>query len=1034
MEIEIEAKRLDSDATIDGSLQSPVGFGPVVNAEFGSDLDRLNNLATVNSFIRSEHFVASSHRHTAGSIPEEADHGPVEPYATSVTPYVTEFKIVNDDGNHWHSMTVPEVLQRLGTSRNGLSQKEAARRLHVHGPNKMTEAKKTGFWKKLWNQVNSVVVFILFIAMIASAALKEWVEVALIIMVVSLNTIIGLIQEGKAEAAAEAIKSMLTSNAMVVRSGQRIAVDAQSLVPGDVVFVQSGDRVPADIRMFEVSSMQSFEAMLTGESLPVSKNVEVGAPNVGLGDRKCMVYSATSIVKGQGLGVVVATGDHAEIGKINQLLSQVEQVKSNLLQQIDVIGRWMGAIVFVIGVTAFVLSLTIRQASVGKAFTMAVTIAVAIIPEGLPTIVTITLAIAVSKMASRKAIVRQLACVETLGSVNVICSDKTGTLTKNEMTATVICTTEGLYDVTGSGYDPSLGTVKFPSENAKRLLGQSLMGGVLCNDSNLIHQDNMWVPVGDPTEVALLTVAEKAGLHVQQIRDLISRFSAIPFESEHKFMATFHKLVKEFDFAEEKDNRDGQLVMFVKGAPDKLIAACQRQMVKDSVKETAPIDSEFWLQNAAELSARGLRVLALCSAVVSEKDIEPFGTSVPPTFVTEQAPFLTMNMLVAIIDPPRDECIDAIKIAHKAGIVVKMITGDHAQTAVAIGKMLGIVDENHSMVVTGPELDKMSDDDLSEIILKCNVYARSSPENKIRIVKALQAKKQVSSMTGDGVNDAPALRAADIGVAMGITGTDVSKEASKIVLADDNFATILAAVEIGRQVWDNLRKILLLNQPTNFAQGLVVLFSIILNLPEPLSVIQVLYVNMITSVTIGLMLAAEPSEAGIMDQPPRRIGKQLIGKKFVWRSIIVSLILVTSVMASYDYAIILGYTPALARGVAFNTLVFCEMAYALNCRFVKRSSCHPRIFTGNKWCYVSIGIASVLQMFITYTPFVNTRIFSLDPLTGAAWCIVAVCAAITFVAIELEKLLIDPIMIPIIRPLFRRIGRCLPRAFRMEQR
>jgi magnesium-transporting ATPase (P-type) len=1028
--MEIEAKRLDSEVELDSQQSPAYSNAVVVNAEQGSDLDRLNNLATVNSFIRNEHFVPTNS--SGASMPPPGDHHEGDAYVVSHTPMASEFKIVNDDSNVWHSMTIPEVLQRLGTSRNGLPQKEAARRLHVHGPNKMTEAKKVSFWRKLWNQLNSVVVFILFIAMIASAALKEWVEVGLIIMVVALNTVIGLIQEGKAEAAAEAIKNMLTSNAMVVRAGQRIAVDAQSLVPGDVVFVQSGDRIPADVRLFEISSMQAFEAMLTGESLPVSKNVEVVAPNAALGDRKCMAYSATSIVKGQGLGVVVATGDHAEIGKINQLLSQVEQVKSNLLIQIDVIGRWLGVVVFIIGLAAFVLALTLRGESIGHAFTMSVTIAVAIIPEGLPTIVTITLAIAVSKMAARNAIVRQLACVETLGSVTVICSDKTGTLTKNEMTATAICTAEGIYEVTGSGYDPSLGTVKFPSNEVKALLQQSLMAGVLCNDSNLINQDLMWVPVGDPTEVALLTLAEKSSISIQKTRETVTRVSAIPFESEHKFMATFHKMTQQFDYVEQKD-ADGQLIMFVKGAPDKLIAACRRQMIKDSVKETVPIDSEFWLQKAAELSAKGLRVLALCSAVVSEKDIEPFGTSVPPSFVTEQAPFLTMNMLVAIIDPPRDECIDAIKVAHKAGIIVKMITGDHAQTAVAIGRMLGIVDDDHNMVITGPELDKMTDEQLSQVILKCNVYARSSPENKIRIVKALQAKKQISSMTGDGVNDAPALRAADIGVAMGITGTDVSKEASKIVLADDNFATILAAVEVGRQVWDNLRKILLFNQPVNFSQGLVVLFSIILNLPEPLSTIQVLYVNMITSITMGLMLAAEPSEAGIMNLPPRRVGKQLIGKKFVWRSIIVSLILVSMVLSAYDYAIILGYSPALARGVAFNTLVFCEMAYALNCRFVKRSSCHPRVFFGNNWCYVSIAVAGILQMFITYTPFVNTTIFSLDPLTGPAWGIVAVCTGITFVAIEIEKLLVDPIMIPIVRPLFHWIGRVVPRAFRLEQ-
>lgn len=1011
-------------------------------------------------------------------------------------------------------------------------------------------------------------IFVLLAAAIVVGALQEWIEFGLILGVIVINVFIGLLQEGKAEKAAEAIKAMLSANASVIRDGQRSTVDASLLVPGDIVIIKSGDRLPADLRMLECSNLQVLEAMLTGESVPISKNpTMVAAEAAGLGDRKNMCFSATTVSSGQGMGVVVATGDNAEIGKINKLVSQVESAKTNLVIQMEILGRWLAILVLIFAFTSWCLAYFKAGEPFAEAFESAVSIAVAMIPEGLPSLITIVLALGTQQMANNKAIIKALPAVEvgksssavnqriplilpfslplqTLGSLTVICSDKTGTLTKNEMTVVHLQTAGGhLYDVAGVGYSPQLGGFSYLGEDLRNdQLGPvqaALEGALLCNDSSLSYDGkSTFTPNGAPTEVALITAGVKATLNVDTLKKLKPRIGSVPFESEHKFMATIHE---ESDSAIDMNGivsmrgtkGQSKRIIFVKGAPDRLFPMCSSQAyiappaTNETIKngsakpqtlrrqashtpnspraphtagavppgileESQPFDLSYWEQSQEDLGVQGLRVLALCKAELPEgENLE----DLTPANLRKRAPFLTMVALFAILDPPRPEAIAAVKVAHTAGISVKMITGDHALTGLAIGKMLGIGGDNK--VITGPEIDAMSDDQLAMVVNTCNIYARASPENKLRIVKALQngpgpvglldgddeeddgpppssptgtmsergalSQRQRSlkitvptttvelspdfnkssvyegaradgdrvivnkeaaavpnsyhivAMTGDGVNDAPALKAADIGVAMGITGTDVSKEAAKMVLADDNFASIVMAVEEGRRVWDNLRKILIFNLPVNIAQGTSIFWSYVIGFHyAPLTAIQVLYVNMVTAITMGMALAAEPSEEGIMSRPPRRPGKRLLGKLVLWRCFFASSIIVVLVLGCYGWAAADGLSLRQQRAEAFNTLVFCEIGYAITTRFIKHSTLHPRVFRGNVWIWVSCLVTAVLQCVITYVPGI-AEFFQLDrDMQGHQWARVIASMLITYFIVEGEKALVDPFLMPYI--------------------
>ncbi|KAG2431550.1 hypothetical protein HXX76_009564 [Chlamydomonas incerta] len=1044
----------------------------------------------------------------------------------------------------WHAIpTGEEVVAELGSSvENGLSSAEAERRLQVFGPNKLTEVEKISFWRRLWNQLNNMIIALLFAAAIVEGALEGWAEFGLILGVIAINTALGLFQEGRAEKAADAIKALLSPNATVLRDGQAAVLPAEALVPGDVVLLKSGDKVPADVRLLSAVNLQVQEAMLTGESVPVSKVLHPAPPPAGLGDRKCMCFSATNVVSGQGRGVVVATGDSAEIGQINKMVGTVESARNNLVHQLEVLGRWLVLLVLIIGLVAFLLALLHADQGFKEAFESAVSIAVAVVPEGLPAMVTIVLAIGTTVMARNNAIIRQLPAVETLGSLNVICSDKTGTLTKNEMTVVALRTAATEYTVSGVGYEPvgefamlvpdaaakgtgdgaanGNGTRSQPLDGAQlTALQQLLKGTVLCNDSSLVkerpgevaiaidgdgaadgaaadkggkEQDQKapkaggavrYSPLGAPTEVALLTAAEKAGLPpAAELKAALPRVGTVPFESEHKFMATVHR---------EQDGGDGRskLIMYVKGAPDRLLPLCNSQIADNDLGRTSPLDPGFWKTQQAELSSRGLRVLALCrgelpedtdlsvlspawllsGGVIPEVAAAAAAEGKPPPPPVNQLQ-LSMVLLVAILDPPREEAVRAVGVAHKAGITVKMITGDHALTAVAIGRMLGIVpgaeemaaaaykaekeappakahddhDAHHAgsnavPVITGPQVDVMDDEGLQAVVLGCNVFARASPENKLRIVKALQALGQTVAMTGDGVNDAPALKAADVGVAMGITGTDVSKEAAKMVLADDNFATIVAAVREGRRVWDNIRKILIFNLPVNLAQGFSVLWSYILSLDNtPLTALQVLLVNLLTSVTLGLALAAEPPEPDIMERQPRRRGKRLVGKLLLWRMFFVCHVIVALVLGMFYWAGEDSSTPGggydlkQQRSEAFNVLVGAQIAYFVNCRYIKLSCFHPRVFFGNPIAYISIGLVAGIMVFVTYVPGVN-GFFSMDGMDGIQWARVVVCTAVVYVIVEIEKALVDPLFMPILRPVLAAIEDHTPDCMSVKQ-
>ena len=618
-------------------------------------------------------------------------------------------------------------------------------------------------------------------------------------------------------------------------------------------------------------------------------------------------------------------------------------------------------------------------------------------------------------MAKNNAIVKTLPSVETLGSVMVICSDKTGTLTKNEMTVVAARTSSQQYAVSGVGYDPAEGKVSGNGESnplSDQAFHALVRGGILNNESRIERtQDekgrNFVAPVGDPSECALCCFAEKSTLALDQLKAIHPRTGVIPFESEHKFMATFHK----------NGSDEANYLAIVKGAPDRL-AMRSSKMLSESGQEIE-FDLAFWNEQVASLSSNGYRCLAICQTYVSAPALPDILSQGASWVSKAEEPFLTFVGVVAILDPPREECITAIKQAHSAGIIVKMITGDHPATAKSIGRQLGIVDEEHQQVLTGPELDKMSIQDLEKVVVDCNIFARASPDNKISIVRALQNRKKVCSMTGDGVNDAPALRAADIGVAMGITGSDVSKDAAKIILTDDNFATILVAVKEGRRVWDNLRKILLFNMPANFAQGGVIFIAVCLQWPViPLTAIQVLYVNMITACTLGLILVIEPAESTVMDRPPRRLNKGLIGSFFYWRNIYVTFIFITFVLGSVSWIKAMDpikYGPTSQRAIAFNTLIFCEIGYAFNCRFLKLSSLHPRVFRGNPaawWCALFMGGLNVL---VTYVPGLN-GFFSMSAMDGPQWGIVFLFMICSFLLVELEKALSDPLK-PCTRPI-----------------
>lgn len=1004
----------------------------------------------------------------------------------------------------WHTLSIQETIKAMDLNENleksGLSTADAATRLEKYGPNKLTEKVKKTLLQRIWHHINNILVYVLITVAIVSLIqavtatdgqiiFSSWFQVALIVSVITLNTWIGIYQEGNAEKAADALKNMLSSDARVIRNSKEIMVAASDLVPGDVCLLGLGDKVPADLRMISVSNLATGEAALTGESVPIDKVTEpIEVPDgldpeqVPLGDRKNMAYSATLVAQGSGVGIATSTGDFTQIGTINRLVNNTEAIKTDVLNQIDQISKYLFVAICTMCIatflTAFFYSETYKGEVLGS-INIALVCAVAMVPEGLEAIVTLTYSYAVKVMATQNAIVRALPAVETLGSVTVICSDKTGTLTQNIMSLTAFVTSNARYKnnvdgadrvpdnfvrddsylaeravqtlkKTGSeiladgpnnpagrrGHNPSnhftvdsLHTTEqpdqaakvahpdshFPFENGssptKEWIQSALSCGVLCSKCVLGEGGGREGEIGNPTELSILRASYFSGIDIEELKNDCPIVAEVPFSSDYKFMATVHEPTA-------ADNApDGKLVAYVKGAPDRMVKQCKFQAKGGVAGEDnlEPIDENYWIEQIAILSSHGLRVLGLCRAFV-DKDTINSGDQLGREFVDgrPEGKWLTMVGLCAIMDPPRPECVQAIAEAKSAGVRVAMITGDHKDTATAIGHMLGIVDETYSEAVTGPELDAMTDDELRKCVMSHNVFARASPQNKIRIVKALQAEGQVASMTGDGVNDAPALKAANMGVAMGKEGTDVAREASEMILADDNFATIVYAVKQGRVVWDNLRKVLLVNTPINNSQGLSVLLGLLVRLPStPITAIQILYSNFICAVTLGFVAAIEPAEDGIMDLPPRRVGKRLVGRFLFLRIILGTVLLTGCVVGAAKIVDHMGITDGLnedernfkIRAVAFNVLDFGAMSVTMSARFAYNSSFHPRVLKGNPAALWSIAIVTVLQLILTYVPGLNSYVFGMKGLDGFGWMLVIVSMVLIFVVMELEKAL-----------------------------
>ncbi|MDO8894841.1 cation-transporting P-type ATPase, partial [Nitrosomonas sp.] len=846
----------------------------------------------------------------------------------------------------WHSYPPQQVLEEFKTEIVGLSQTEAKLRLEQYGANRLKPPKPQSSVIRFLLQFHNVLIYILLAACSMTAFLGHWVDSGVILGVVVINAIIGFVQEGKAEEALNAIRRMLSLNAIVQRDGQRIQMPADQLVPGDIVVLQSGDKVPADLRLVDCKSLRIEEAALTGESEAVEKSIHAVEAVTAIGDRFCMAYSGTLVVYGQGLGVVVATAQHTEIGRISQMIAQVDKLTSPLLRQMAIFGRWLTLVILLLAAGIFVYGLLLHDYPIDEMFMAAVSMAIAAIPEGLPAIMTITLALGVQNMARRNAIVRHLPAVEALGAVTVICTDKTGTLTRNEMTVQNVITAEVQLQVSGVGYSPTGGFSRDGKEAPVTDYPDTLdmfRAGMLCNEASVHQQDGTWVIHGDPTEGALITLAMKATLDPLFEQEKLPRTDVIPFESEHRFMATLHQ-----DHAENSR-------IYVKGAPEKVLAMCSHQR---SQGEDHLIQLDFWHAKIHEASATGQRILAIASRAIQIKQQILQSSDVEAGF--------TLLGLVGIIDPPREEAIAAIDKCHTAGIRVKMITGDHRITACAIGAKLGI--GNGQNAVTGIELDKMDDAQLRKVVGEIDIFARASPEHKLRLVTALQDNGEIVAMTGDGVNDAPALKRADIGVAMGRNGTEVAKEAAEMVLMDDNFASITHAVEEGRTVYDNIRKTVVYILPTSGGMAGVLILAIILGMALPITPVQILWINMVTTVTLAISLAFERPESGVMSRPPHDPNAPILSGFLVWRIVFVALLMMGGVFTLYLWETVQGASIELARTVVVNVLVMCGIVYLFNCRYLMASVCSRRGLLDNHYVLLAVGLLLILQLLFTYLP------------------------------------------------------------------
>lgn len=897
--------------------------------------------------------------------------------------------------SNWHAQNLQQVLQDQAVEiQNGLSSSAVALRLQQHGFNRLPVVPGQPAWRRLLLQFHNPLIYVLLIAGVLTMALQAYMDAAVILLVVVINALIGFVQEGQAEKAMNAVRGMLASRAMVWRDGVRQQITAEQLVPGDLVLLESGDKVPADMRLVRCKNLRITEAALTGESVPVNKHSDAVPETAPMGDRSSMAYSGTLVAVGQGMGVVVATGARTAIGQIGTLVGGVQSLVTPLTHRLDQFATQITAFILGVGALSFAYGYAVMHMPVHDLFMAVVGLAVAAIPEGLPAMVTVVLAIGTRNMARQKAIVRRLPAVEALGSVSVICTDKTGTLTQNEMTAVHLALPQRELRIEGVGYAPVGGfwdgdqAVDPAQEPA--LLALARCAG-LCNEARIerVAKGNaddgaagaagVWQMVGDPTEGALIALACKAGLTADVLGRAYQRLDVIPFESQHRFMATLVQGALPQDAGAQD-----QCLLLLKGAPEVVLNLC-------TISGGMPLDLAHWQAAVADSAALGQRVLALAQCAVPE------GTRhVSMDDITRRFEWLG---LVGLIDPPRPEAMDAVAQCQQAGIRVKMITGDHAATAAAIGRQLGL---SADRTLTGDVIERLSDAELRTQVQAIDVFARASPEHKLRLISALQSHGHLVAMTGDGVNDAPALNAADIGVAMGGKGTDAAREAADLVLVDDNFATIARAVREGRVVYDNIRKALMHMLPTNGGEAGVILLALLAGLPLPVTAGQILWVNTVTSVTLALALAFEPAEPGVMSHPPRATSEPILNRALSWRILFVLSLMMLATFAAFNWELQRGSSLEVARTTAVNTIVACEMFYLLNVRRHVEHAWRLDTLTGNRVALTVLLVLAGLQLLFTYAAPMQA-VFQSASLDAASWSVIGLMGATLFVAVECEK-------------------------------
>ncbi len=876
-----------------------------------------------------------------------------------------------------YQQTIAQILEQKQTQPEGLNQAEAADRLQKLGPNALPQKKGKPAWLRFLAHFNDVLIYILLAAAVMTAVMGHWVDTAVILGVTVINALIGYIQESNAEKSLQSIRNMLSSDAQVIRDGKHATIPTTDLVPGDIVVLRAGDRIPADMRLIEAHNLRVEEAILTGESTVVDKHTDALTGDLPLGDRTNMLFSGTTVSAGGGVGVVVATGQATELGRINQMMADVETNRTPLLVQMDKLGKAIFVIILAMMAVLFVFSVLLRDMPMGELLLSLISLAVAAVPEGLPAIISIILSLGVQAMARKRAIIRKLPTVETLGAMTVVCSDKTGTLTMNEMTVKAVITADSCYRVDGDSYEP-VGNLYLEGSNEPvkvqpyTVLEKYLRTIDLCNDSQLVRNElGHWAITGGPTEGALKVLATKASLEPVTTQ-LVAK---IPFDSQYKYMATHYKL-------------DAEEWVMVTGAPDVLFALCEQQQ---TARGLATFDRAYWESEMERFARQGLRMVA---AAIKPADIG--ATTLDHSDLQQGLIFLG---IAGMMDPPRPEAVDAIHTCQTAGIRVKMITGDHPQTAMSIGQMLGI--HNSTEAMTGYQLEHMDDDELAKAAVEYDIFARTSPEHKLRLVKALQKNGEVVGMTGDGVNDAPALRQADVGIAMGIKGTEVTKEAADMVLTDDNFATIASSVKEGRRVYDNLKKTILFIMPTNLAQGLLVVIALLAGNMIPLTPVLILWMNMATSATLSFGLAFEAAERNVMNRPPRKTGQHVMDAFAVWRVAFVGSMIAISAFILEAWLAPRGHSAEFVRTVLLQMLVTAQWLYMINCRNSDGFSINRGLLK-NKGIWMVTGVLLLLQLAIIYLP-VMQMMFGTEALPARYWFVTLAMGAVMFFIVEIEK-------------------------------